>query len=430
MSRSRLLSGLLALCLLLPPLAAQEPAAPGLRVFLDCQSGCDDSYVRTELTWVEYVRERQDADLHVLVTSQTTGAGGREYHLRFIGLRTLQGQDLERRFVTPPAATSDQIRVRLVETLAVGLVRYVADRPEADRLRVSLFRPPGPPPSAGPAHDRWNRWVFTIGGNGFFSGESRSSSSNFSGSLRARRITEDWKLDLSVSGNRSKSTFTLSNDTEFTSEVRGYSGGALLGRSLGPRLAAGVRFNARNSTRNNEDLVVRPTAVVEYSLYPYRESTRRLVTLEYGLGAYLADYGEETIFRVTSETLARQYVSLAVDLRQPWGSVGLGASFQHYLRDVSQNRIGLSGSTSVRLLRGLSLNIFADYGRPRDQLSLPRGEASDEEVLLRLRQLQTSYTYFAQFGLQYSFGSIFSPVVNPRLRNADPGVSGGGIVFF
>lgn len=419
-------------CLLLvlsQSLAAQPAPPQPLRLFLDCQTGCDDSFVRTELTWVDYVRARQDADLHVLVTSQVTGGGGREYHLRFMGLRALAGQDGELRFTTPTAATSDQIRNRLVETLSLGLVRYVADRPEAERLRVTFARPTVSDQPAGPVHDAWNRWVFTVSGNGNLFGESRNTSNSYSGSLRARRITDQWKLDVVVSGNRSNSTFTLSDGTEFTSKVRGYSGGVLLGRSLGARMATGVRLNGRNSTRNNEDLVLRPTAVVEFSLYPYRESTRRLVTLEYGVGAYSAEYTEETIFGVTSEVLARQYIAMSVDLRQPWGSVGLGASFQHYLRDFAQNRIGLSGSTNVRLAKGLSLNLFADYGRPRDQLSLPRGEASDEEVLLRLRQLQTNYTYYTSFGLSYSFGSIFSPVVNPRLRGSDP-AGGGGVFFF
>ncbi len=420
-------------CLLLAlsqSLAAQPAPSPPLRLFLDCQTGCDESFVRTELTWVDYVRNRQDADLHVLVTSQATGGGGREYHLRFIGLRALSGQDGELRFTTPTAATSDQIRNRLVETLSLGLVRYVADRPEAERLRVTFARPTGPAQPAGPVRDPWNRWVFTVSGNGSLFGESRNTSNSFSGSLRARRITDHWNLDVVVSGNRNNSTFTLSDGTEFTSSIRGYNGGILLARSLGARMATGVRFNGRNSTRNNEDLVLRPTAVVEFSLYPYRESTRRLVTLEYGIGAYSAEYTEETIFGVTSEVLARQYVALAVDLRQPWGSVGLGASFQHYLRDLNQNRIGLSGSTNVRLAKGLSLNVFADYGRPRDQVSLQRGEASDEEVLLRLRLLQTDYTIFTSFGLSYSFGSIFSPVVNPRLRGRDPALGGGGIFFF
>jgi hypothetical protein len=61
----------------------------------------------------------------------------------------------------------------------------------------------------------------------------------------------------------------------------------------------------------------------------------------------------------------------------------------------------------------------------RDQLYLPRGNLSDEERLLRLRQLATSYNYFVQVGLSYSFGSIFNNIVNPRFG----GSSGGFIII-
>ncbi|MEP6508918.1 MAG: hypothetical protein ABJC63_11885, partial [Gemmatimonadales bacterium] len=56
--------------------AQQTPGNPGpLRVFLDCHtSGCDFDYLRTEIPYVDYVRDRSDASLHVLVTTQSTGS--------------------------------------------------------------------------------------------------------------------------------------------------------------------------------------------------------------------------------------------------------------------------------------------------------------------------------------------------------------------
>jgi hypothetical protein len=55
----------------------------------------------------------------------------------------------------------------------------------------------------------------------------------------------------------------------------------------------------------------------------------------------------------------------------------------------------------------------------RDQLYLPAGDATEEEVLLRLRQLETSYFYQVSFGVSYTFGSIYNSVVNPRLNSAN-----------
>jgi hypothetical protein len=54
--------------------------------------------------------------------------------------------------------------------------------------------------------------------------------------------------------------------------------------------------------------------------------------------------------------------------------------------------------------------------RIRDQLYLKAGDATDEEILLRRRQLATSYRYRFSVGVTYTFGSIFNNVVNPRFR--------------
>ena len=55
-------------------------------MFLDCQWQCDQEFLKKEITFVDWMRDRADADVHVLVTSQGTGGGGSEYTLKFIGL--------------------------------------------------------------------------------------------------------------------------------------------------------------------------------------------------------------------------------------------------------------------------------------------------------------------------------------------------------
>ena len=68
----------------------------------------------------------------------------------------------------------------------------------------------------------------------------------------------------------------------------------------------------------------------------------------------------------------------------------------------------------MRLMKGLSVRLYGQGSRIRDQLSLPREGATDDEVLLRQSELATQYTYSALLGLSYSFGSIYNSVVNPR----------------
>jgi hypothetical protein len=52
-----------------------------------------------------------------------------------------------------------------------------------------------------------------------------------------------------------------------------------------------------------------------------------------------------------------------------------------------------------------------------DQLSLVKGALSDEDILLRLKQLSTTYGYYLSIGIGYSFGSSLSKAVNPRFSD-------------
>ena len=50
----------------------------------------------------------------------------------------------------------------------------------------------------------------------------------------------------------------------------------------------------------------------------------------------------------------------------------------------------------------------------RDDLSLRKGRADVADVLTRVQRLATDYDINTRIGFRYTFGSIFSNVVNPR----------------
>jgi hypothetical protein len=62
----------------------------------------------------------------------------------------------------------------------------------------------------------------------------------------------------------------------------------------------------------------------------------------------------------------------------------------------------------------VSVSAEARASRIRAQSSLRRRGATPEEILLRLRELQSGYEYDFSLSLTYTFGSIFSSIVNPR----------------
>lgn len=81
------------------------------------------------------------------------------------------------------------------------------------------------------------------------------------------------------------------------------------------------------------------------------------------------------------------------------------------------------GNGQFRIFKGLSLQFFGSVALIHDQLFISKEGATEQEVLLRRRQLETSYRYFGYFSLSYTFGSKFANIVNPRFE-------GGGGNFF
>jgi hypothetical protein len=402
-----------------------------VRVFVDCSYFCDMDYMRTELTWVDYMRDRADAQVHVLVTRQGTGAGGALFTLEFIGLRQFAARADTLTYVSGPNDTSDVTRRGLTRLVKLGLAPYAARTGAAERLDVT-YAAAGPVGAEGPpvvpSHDPWNYWTFRAGMSGSSSGESNQGSDRWSGNLSANRTTPVWKVELGTSGsyNESRFQYEIGGERRSTTSIRrSYSGNALVVRSLGPHLSAGVRSRVGTSTFGNTKLSVELAPAIEYNFVPYAESTRRSFVLQYAPGFQHADYREVTIYGQEVETRPVHTVGITYSTRQPWGSMNVGLNGSQYLHDSSKYNAGLSGSTDIRLFRGFSFNLGGMYSHVRDQLSLPRRDLTEEEVLLRQRQLATNYTYYVFGGISYRFGSIFSNIVNPRMR----ATSGGEIIF-
>lgn len=240
------------------------------RVFVDCQTfGCDSDFFRTEIRFVNYVLDRQVADVHVLVVSQSTGGGGRAYTLDFIGLRRFAGLRDTLAVTTAATASDDDVRRALARQLRRGLFRYAARTPIADRLDVRYDAPANASAQAVPTRDPWNSWVFRANVNGNGSGEDRFRNLSLYGSLNASRVTPDSKTNFSLSGNRNAQTFELSDGSSTTNLRTSYGASALAVRSLGPHWSAGMQAMANHSDRENYDLDLTVAPTVEYSLFPY-----------------------------------------------------------------------------------------------------------------------------------------------------------------
>ena len=423
-STAAICSFVFALALFVPattlaqPQPAQRPAMP--RVFLDCNP-CDDDYIRKEVTFVDYVRNREDADVHVLVTLQDTGGGGRQWTLKYIGLGSHQGIEQTLTYNSPQTATSDEVRAGFVEVFKRGLVRYALATAIGDRLLVSVKKS-GDDEKPAPGKDRWNFWVFEIQGNGNVDGEETSKGRAISLSFDANRTTDAWRTSIDVGARYRDTKFKLDDEDEddgggnrtFLSVRRNMEASGILVKSLTQHWSIGAMGSVESQTFRNFVVDTRVAPGIEYNFFPYTESTRRMLTFQYTVGHVYHRYREETIFGKTRAQLVDQRAEVDLSMRQPWGSANAEFSFQQYLNDASKYSLGVEGGANIRLFKGFSVNFFGEFSRTRDQIYLPRGEASTEEILLRQRQLLTGYQYFFDFGLRYTFGSIFNNIVNPR----------------
>jgi hypothetical protein len=409
---------LLSVACVVPSAAAQDvpQSAPArqrqVRVFLDCQD-CFQSYLRSEIEFVDYVRDRTESDVHVLITSSRTGSGGREYTAAFIGMSAYDGVNHTFKAITGSSDSEDVIRRQLATTMRVGLLNYVTRDGVPQRLDVSvdLGSEDARPAVAG---DRWNNWVFSLRGSASFNGEESTRETRIGGRVSADRITPDWKITFGAELDHETERFDIDEDDRFQVVRRERDFNWLVVKGLGEHWSAGATGEMGSSTFENMELAAEAAPAIEYNFFPYSAHTRRQLRLLYAIGVRQLNYYEETLFRRTEETRLRHELSMTYDQTERWGSLEARVEWSQYLQDLELSRLELDGELSWRLVRGFSVSAEINASRIRDQISLPRRGATPEEILLRLRRLQSGYEYAVSFGVTYTFGSIFSSIVNPR----------------
>lgn len=405
------------------PEAASDTLLPSLdrpaRVFLDCQR-CDESYFRRNLTFVDYVRDRQQADVHVLGTRRRTGGGGVSYRLEFIGRGPFEPLHYELTYNAASTLTREEQRRGLADKLRTGLVPFVSHTPEGEHLDVTYSPPSEETRGPTPEEDPWNQWVFDVGVSGSLDLQEKEYAYELDGNLSAERITRAWKLDFRADGEREVDVFEQADTTEIRSTSENYGFDAQVVKTLGPKSGTGLSGSVFSRTFTNIQVATRFRAAVEYNLFPYTISDQKELTFTYRIGPEYRNYREVTIFKKREETLVQQSAEISLDLNRTWGSVFASVEASNYFHDLSKNSVEFFSFLNVRLVEGLSLRVSLNAERIQDQLSLPAGDLTEEEVLLRRRERATSYEFGGSIGFSYTFGSIYNNVVNTRLGGGGP----------
>lgn len=395
--------------------STQNPMNDALKVYFDCNF-CDMDYFRSNVRYVNYVRDRKAAQVHILTTSQRTGSGGREYTFNFIGQLEFEGQDDSISAIARADATSDERREIQVKFLQLGLMRYVAQTPMVDFISVD-YTNDSDSTETEEVVDKWDYWVFRLSGRGWFDGQEAYQSSSLGGSISANRITEKWKFENWGNYNYSESTYKLDSVTSIFNFNENFFWESSAVRAINSHWSVGGEFSANSSTYSNTNFRYGVSPAIEYNIFDYADFTTKQIRLKYTVGYRNVQYVDTTIFNKLQENLFTHRLSLSAEFIQKWGSISMSSSASQYLHDTSLRNLSIRGNVSWRIVKGLSLNFGGSIDFIQDQIALPKGGASEVEILTQQRQLATQYSYYGNAGISYTFGSIYNNIVNPRFGN-------------
>ncbi|MEP6514316.1 MAG: hypothetical protein ABJA79_10620 [Parafilimonas sp.] len=409
-------------------------ANEGLKVFIDCPSlPCPFDYIRSEIKYIDYVNDRYACNVYVLITTSSTGGGGREYKLYFEGLENFASLKDTLSYIRTAVETDDEDRKKMVQSLKLGLIPFLAKTNLASRIQISVDQQPAEQKEAQttPQKDKWNAWVFNIGLNGNFNGDDNYNSFNTRLRLTANRITEKLKLNFysgygitqdryiyklynDTTGELIFSDTTLSKNTN--SKISG-----TVAVSINDHWSAGLFSNYYSSSYDNIDGSFSVKPAIEYSIFPYKNFTTKYMGFLYRIGGVYNNYRDTTWRSKTTEWLMRQTLSFDLNFTQKWGSVSASLSWANYFFNWKWNNYGVYANGEFRIVKGLSFNFYGGASIIHDQVELQKGDATQTQVLIRQRLLRNSFSYFTGFGLSYRFGSIYNNIVNPRLGEANNG---------
>jgi hypothetical protein len=379
-----------------------------LNVFMEASD-----YIRREIPYINYVRDIKDADVYIISTYQPTGSGGREYAYYLVGQHGFAGKRDTISFTTTPDETQDGRRQKEAATLKMGLMPYVAKTPLARYISISFTEPLSETVST----DKWDSWVFSPSVSASFFGEKSYKSNHINAEMRANRITEDWKINLALSYFYYTQSFEIEEEI-ISSERNSSYFNSLAVKSISDHWSVGGSVELSSSTYNNLNFKSEILPGIEYDLFPYSESTRRQLRFLYRAGYSYVNYTDTTIYDKLEEHLWLHSLEIAYQVVQKWGTIDVNVGYSNYLNDWSKNNLEFGGYISLRIAKGLNVNISGMYSIIHDQLGLVKGGVSPEEVLLRRRELETQYFYYTSFGFSYTFGSIYNNVVNPRFGDS------------
>ncbi|HXP49434.1 MAG TPA: hypothetical protein VN922_05745, partial [Bacteroidia bacterium] len=386
-----------------------------LKIFLDC-SYCDMDFLRCEIPIVHYVRDRKEANVDIVASAIQTGSGGEEFTLVFIGQGKYKGQTDTLRTNTTSFVTEEDQRKAIAQILKMGLIRYIAQTPYAGKLNISFTKDSAQAMSClAPPADKWKSWVFSVNLGGNLNQQQLTQQTIFTPSLNISKVTPEWKVGINASGFYMNNTYTISGET-INAIMRTEALTGFYVKSLGEHFSTGVVGGVNTSTVSNFKLQEKIGPAIEYSIFPYSECTHRQLRLLYAIYGVNNNYVGTTIFGKINQHLGAEALTLYSQYKEKWGSLTAQITGSHYFYDVTKYEVNMNVNANINLFEGFSIGFYVSLSLIHDQIYLPAAGPTDNDILLGLQALATTYNFSSGIQITYTFGSIYNNIVNPRFN--------------
>jgi len=389
-----------------------------IKVFIDCSNGgqCFQEFIRQEIPIVDFVRDRLDADVHVIVTTQYNSSGAVQYSLNFVGRNACAKFQDTIQYSVPPSAIDDESRNLFVSKLKIGLVPFLNRTCQMDNINITYNKPneEEKEKTIG-SKDPWNYWVFQLGANGYLNGNQNYFEGSAYFNISADKETEQTKTNIYLSNSEQVQKFNDGTQT-YRYDFQDYNAGVEHYKKINKHLGLGGGINAANSLFSNYKFQVGGTANIEYSIFPYKDfNTKRWVFI-YNIGPFFNQYYDTTLYLKTKELQFQQTLGSIFSYIQPWGSTHVGVFWSNFLTDFNKNNLSLNGALQFKIAKGLNFAIWGNYTFVRNQINIRKGDIDINQLLVKNQELLSSYDFNLGVGIKYRFGSKFNTAVNPSFR--------------
>lgn len=401
---------LLLLLLLSQNIFSQEDLS---NLFIKCDR-CDNNFLKNEINYVNHVREQGLADIQLFIYRNRNANNGNRYSLDFIGKNKFSEKELSLILDTNPRLTQDEVRNALKRKIDIGLLYFLVNSDISNNIIITYDSIINNNESYEQSSDKWKNWVFQSAGEVNFENETSRKESNIRIELDADKVTDKIKLQFDVDFEKSNNTYE-NQDNIFLSKRNRKSFGVKSIWSINNKWSAGFNTGASGDTYQNIDFRHYIMPAIEYSFFPYSEFVRREMVINYRIGYGYRNYIEETIYNKLEENVYLHQLAFETRFRQPWGEIYTNLRAKAFLQDPSKNSFRLDSWFSIRVFEGLAVRFGGEIELIRDQLSLPKGNASIEDLLLQQQEIATDFRSEFRIAIGYTFGSAFNNYLNSRL---------------